>query len=318
LNTTPLRFAIIGSGRMGRVHLAAFSRAQSGVPVAIVDPEVEPRRTAEAGGLRAYASAEELLEDNAVDGVVIAAPTRFHAGLVTTFANAKVPMLCEKPCGLSSSETAAAAQVAADNGVPLQVGFWMRFVPELKELRARIESGALGDILSISCWMWDAAPPSRDYLAASGGIALDMGVHEIDRARWLLGQEFESVQAVAAMARKPREFEDEPLAAQVLGALSGGATAAISLGRKFPHGDCAWSEIMGTKGHVRSTFLWGKDGDRVFEDAVLAQAEAFAEAVRLGDVTEGAATGADAVKTVRTAEQIREELRVSANAAGPT
>ena len=185
----------------------------------------------------------------------------------------------------------------------------MRFVPELVELRARVQAGELGDVLSISSWMWDAAPPARDYLATSGGMALDMGVHEIDRTRWLLGQEFESVWAVAATASEPSEFEDEPLAAQIVGALSGGATAAISLGRQFPHGDCAWSEIMGTRGHARSTFLWGGDGDRVFAEAVRAQAEAFAEAVKTGTVRDGAATGADAVRTVQTAEQIREELR---------
>jgi myo-inositol 2-dehydrogenase/D-chiro-inositol 1-dehydrogenase len=282
----------------------------------MVDPEAEPRRAAEARGLRAYASAEELLEADTIDGVVIAAPTRFHASLVATFANAKLPMLCEKPCGLSSAETATAAQAAADAGVPLQIGFWMRFVPELQELRARVQSGALGEILSIFCWMWDAAPPSREYLEGSGGMAIDMGVHEIDRARWLLGQEFESVRAVAAMALEPREFEDEPIAAQAVGALSGGATAAISLGRRFPHGDCAWSEIMGTKDHARSTFLWGKDGEQVFEDAVLTQAEAFGETIRTGNVIEGAATGADAVKTVRAAEQIREELRAWAHAGG--
>src|SRR5437588_6941374 len=109
---------------MGRVHLGAFSRARSGVPVAIVDPEAEPRRAAEARGLRAYASAEELLEADTIDGVVIAAPTRLHASLVTTFAEANMPMLCEKPCGLSSSETAAAAEAAARAGVPLQIGFW--------------------------------------------------------------------------------------------------------------------------------------------------------------------------------------------------
>jgi myo-inositol 2-dehydrogenase/D-chiro-inositol 1-dehydrogenase len=302
---------------MGRVHLDAFSRARSAEPVAIVDPEVELRRAAEARGLRAYTTAEELLDAGGFDGVILAAPTRFHASLVTTFAEAEVPMLCEKPCGLSSAETAAAAEAAAQADVPLQIGFWMRFVPELLELRALVEARELGDVISISCSMWDAARPSREYLAGSGGIALDMGVHEIDRARWLLGQEFESVWAVAALPSGPSEFEDEPVAAQIVGALSGGATAAISLGRQFPHGDCAWSEIMGTKGHVCSKFLWGDDGDRVFAEAVVAQAEAFVQAIKTGSVRDGAATGADAVSTVRTAERIREELRAWSRARTP-
>jgi predicted dehydrogenase len=185
----------------------------------------------------------------------------------------------------------------------------MRFVPELAELRRRIQSGGLGDVLSVACWMWDAEPPSREYLRTSGGMALDMGVHEIDRTRWLVGQDFEYIAAVAAQPTGAAEFVDEPAAAQVIGSLSGGATASISLGRRFERGDCAWSEVMGTNGYARSTFLWGEEGQHVLAEAVHAQAEVFAQSVRTGAVLDGAASAENAINTVTTAERVREALR---------
>ncbi len=80
----------------------------------------------------------------------------------------------------------------------LQVGYWRRFVPELRQLRDRVAAGELGQICQVSCMQWDAELPSEQFRAHSGGIAVDMGVHEFDEVRWLLGQEFRWVTATAA------------------------------------------------------------------------------------------------------------------------
>jgi len=82
--------------------------------------------------------------------------------------------------------------------------------------------------------------------------------------------------------------------------LDDGCTGLVSLGRMFPHGDCCWLELMGTSGHVRARFMWGEGGVRVFEDALVAQAEAFAAAVRGGPPT--GATGEDAVRAIEAAD----------------
>jgi myo-inositol 2-dehydrogenase/D-chiro-inositol 1-dehydrogenase len=196
--------------------------------------------------------------------------------------------------------------------VVFQVGYWRRFVPQLRELRTRIEAGELGQIYQLSCMQWDQEPPSASFRAGCGGIAIDMGVHEIDEIRWLLGEQFEWVVAIAA-GRLPPEAASaaDPDAAVVLAKLSGGTAATISLGRRFPHADSCWLELWGTRGYERVPFMWDADvwsdeSDEVFVGAMRAQAEAFARAVR-GGPCEGA-SGDDAVAALTVAAQVAESL----------
>jgi myo-inositol 2-dehydrogenase/D-chiro-inositol 1-dehydrogenase len=221
-------------------------------------------------------------------------------------------VLCEKPVGISPEEAARARDAASQADVVLQVGYWRRFVPQLQELRARIEAGDLGEIYQLSCMQWDQEPPSASFRGDSGGIAIDMGVHEIDQIRWLLGQQIESVTALAAGALPPEATSAaDPDAAVVLARLSGASVATISLGRRFPHADSCWIELWGTRGYERVPFMWDADvwgdtSDEVFVGAMRAQAEAFARAVR-GGPREGAG-GDDAVAALTVAAQVAESL----------
>jgi len=280
-----MRIAVVGAGRMGSTHLRALERSSVEV-VAVVDPVV---------ATATYADVEELLGAGGFDAVLIAAPTDLHVSLVERFAAAGVPVLCEKPCGLTSADARRASAAAAQADVVLQIGYWRRFVPELVEVRERAAAGAFGELLAVGCWQWDGRPPSAEFRGRSGGILADMGVHELDQIRWLTGAEIvELTTAPAAL---------DPDALQGIARLSTDATATISLGRWFPHGDCCWLELMGTRGHVRSEFVWGEAGERVFLDALAAQAEAFAEAVAGG--AQRGATGDDAVRALEAVELAR-------------
>jgi myo-inositol 2-dehydrogenase/D-chiro-inositol 1-dehydrogenase len=267
---------------MGSTHLRALASTSLDV-VAVVDP---------VAGSATYADAEELLDAGGFEGVLIAAPTDLHVGLVERFAAARVPVLCEKPCGLTSGEARQAARAASEAGIVLQIGYWRRCVPELVALRERLAAGALGQLLTIGCWQWDGEPPSPAFRGRSGGILVDMGVHELDQIRWLSGADIVEL-TTAPSAR-------DPDALQALALLSTGATATISLGRRFPYGDCCWVEAMGADGHVRSEFMWGESGERVFLAALAAQAEAFAEAVGGGE--QRGASGEDAVRALEAVE----------------
>ena len=164
-----------------------------------------------------YESVQELLESASLDGVLIAAPTDQHPELVAIFAAARIPMLCEKPVGISPEDAERATRAAADAGVLLQVGYWRRFVPELRQLREQIAAGELGQISLISCMQWDSELPSEQFRSHAGGIMVDMGVHEFDQVRWLLGDEFESIVAVpAGPSTQPRPATD-PDSAVLLG-----------------------------------------------------------------------------------------------------
>jgi myo-inositol 2-dehydrogenase/D-chiro-inositol 1-dehydrogenase len=297
-----LRLAVIGAGRMGSVHLDALRNARVAEAVAVVEPVAAAREAAGARGLQTYAEVDALLEAGGFDAVLIAAPSDLHVELVGRFAAAGIPVLCEKPCGLRADETRAAAAAAATAGVLLQVGYWRRFVPALVALRERLRAGELGQVSRVACWQWDGEPPPDAFRARSGGIAIDMGVHELDQTRWLTGQEIDELDAAPANVSSAPPVDGDPDSVEAIARLSGGSVAAISLGRRFPHGDCCWVEVMGTRGFERVEFMWGDAGENVFRDAMTAQADAFAEAV-LGGPARGASAD-DAVAALDAAERM--------------
>jgi myo-inositol 2-dehydrogenase / D-chiro-inositol 1-dehydrogenase len=294
---------------MGSVHLGALRRAAGVRLVGAVEPFEPARASAAQNGITTYESVEELLASAALDGVVIAAPSDQHAELVARFAEAGVDVLCEKPVGVSVEQAQEAAVAAACGQILLQVGYWRRFVPELQALRGRIAAGGLGEIIQLCCYQWDHELPTEAFRSHSGGIAVDMGVHEFDQARWLLGQEFDQVRATAAGA-SPERDSDDPDNATILASMSGGSAVVVSLGRRFPCEDSCWLEVWGTDGHERLEFMWDSDGQRVFEDAIVRQVETFARALG-GAPPEGAGAG-DAVAALTVARWSAKALAASA------
>jgi myo-inositol 2-dehydrogenase/D-chiro-inositol 1-dehydrogenase len=276
-------------------------------PIAVIEPAAPIREQLAGEGWSVFQTAEQFLETSQTDGALIAAPSDQHTELVRTFVAAGVPVLCEKPVGVRAADAAMAGDAAVASGTGLQVGYWRRFVPELRVLRERIALGELGDIYQLSCMQWDEQPPSPEFRLHSGGIIIDMGVHELDQARWLLGQEFTWLEAVPAGPGPGESFSaSDPDGAVILARLSGGAAVNVSLGRRFPDADSCWVEVWGSAGYERIPFMWGKPGQQVFLDAMVAQAEAFGRFVRTGR-PEGAGWG-DAVAALTAAERATASL----------
>ena len=185
----PFRIGLIGAGRMGRTHLRALAGSDVVKVTAIAEMSPAARETVAAPGLTLHESVTDMLDQAALDGVLIVAPTDQHGAIIAEVAARGLPILCEKPCGLTAAAARASAQTAAAAGVPLQVAYWRRFVPGLRQLHDRIAAGELGVIHLVTCYQWDERPPSPVFRAHSGGIAIDMGVHEFDQLRWLTGQD---------------------------------------------------------------------------------------------------------------------------------
>ena len=307
-----VRVALIGAGRMGRAHLRALREASRAEVAAVVDPVDGVREELGAQGLRTFAHVDELLAAGGVDAAIVAAPSDLHLELVSVLVGAGLPVLCEKPCGLRSEETAQAVRIAAGAGVLLQIGYWRRFVPALVALRERIAAGALGEPAQIWSWQWDERPPSPAFRARSGGILLDMGVHEFDQIRWLTGQEVTDVSALAADVTSEEPVPGDPESVAAVAELSGGAVATVSLGRRLSVCEGCWVEVVGTEGYARELFVWGDDGPGVIHAAVVTQLEAFAAAV-CGAPQQGA-TGEDALRAIETAERAAESLAARAHA----
>ena len=279
------RLGLIGAGRMGRTHLRALADSARVAVTAVAEPSAGARAAVAGSGRAVFADVAQLLKAGGVDGVLITAPSDLHVELVMQVAAARLPILCEKPGGLSSDGIRQAQQVAERQGVPVQIAYWRRYVPALGALRRRIEAGELGEIHLVASFQWDGQPPSSEFRAHSGGIFRDMGVHEFDQIRWLTGQEFGDLWAVSSPLTEEVGAWEDVDSAQAIGELSGGASAIVSLGRYFPGGDMARVEVFGTRDAVRSDFLDPKDGERAQLDALVRQAEAFAAFATGGPLT---------------------------------
>jgi myo-inositol 2-dehydrogenase/D-chiro-inositol 1-dehydrogenase len=304
----PFRLGLIGAGRMGRTHLRALAGSEQVAVTAIAEMSAAAReavpREGAAPGLTLHASVAEMLDAAAVDGVLIVAPTDQHGAIIAEVAARGLPILCEKPCGLTAAAARASAQTAAVAGVPLQVAYWRRFVPALRRLHDRIAAGELGVIHLVTCYQWDEQPPSVAFRAHSGGIAIDMGVHEFDQLRWLTGQDISGLAAVAS-GQAPDGIADVD-GAQVIATLSGGGCGFISLGRYYPAGDAVWAEAFGTLGSERCDVIDPAEGERAQLEALRRQAESFAE-FAAGAPCAGA-TADDAVAALTAAEQVTEAI----------
>lgn len=297
---TAFRFGLVGAGRMGRNHLHALAASETVRITAIAEPSEVARSGLDGGSATVHPDLESMLEGGGIDAALVCVPSDQHLATVQRLIAAELPILCEKPVGVTTLEAREAATLTATSGIPFQVGFWRRFVPELGQLRRRIEAGELGGIYSVACYQWDGAPPGSYFRAHSGGIFVDMGVHEFDQVRWLTGQDIGAITAVASrVAEEP--LPGDPESAQAIAEMSDGTTALISLGRRFPLGDVCKVEVFGTKDAQECRFLWPPTADDTFFAALRAQAESFARHVH-GQPLEGA-NGVDAAAALEAAER---------------
>jgi len=280
---------------MGRTHLRALAGSDRVKVTAVAEMSAAARQA--VAGPDLYENTAAMLDHAALDGVLIAAPTDQHGAIIAEVAARGLPILCEKPCGL----TAAQARASARAGVPLQVAYWRRFVPGLRQLHDRIAAGELGVIHLVTCYQWDERPPSPVFRAHSGGVAIDMGVHEFDQLRWLTGQDIGGLSAVAS-GSAPDGIADVD-GAQVILTLTGGATGFVSLGRYHPVGDIVWAEVFGTRGHERCDVIDPAEGEAAQLEALRRQADSFAAYAAGQGPCEGA-TADDAIAALAAAEQV--------------
>jgi myo-inositol 2-dehydrogenase/D-chiro-inositol 1-dehydrogenase len=311
----PARLAVIGVGRIGAQHAAAIASSPRLQLAAVVDPNPAALASVSTPGASAFADLDALLAAGGIDAAIVAAPSARHVALVTRLLSAGVPVLCEKPCGLRSTDVLQLAELADRAGVPLHVGYWRRFVPALRELRAQIVAGGLGEIAMLVAVQWDGQPPAPEFRdpASSGGIAVDMGVHDFDMVRWLTGQELGAVTGFASDVTWADPVAGDPETVNLVVRMSRGATAVVSLARRHPPGDLCRVEVIGGEGFAVTPYLQPADADAVMLSALRAQAEALADAIAGTPVL--SASVIDASAALRAAEQAGAVL--AAQAAGP-
>jgi len=190
-----LSIAVIGAGRIGNIHarnIAAHGRADL-AGVVDVDAAAATRLAGECG-----TRAISLEEAFAADAVLIGSPTPTHADYIERAAAGGRAIFCEKPIDLALDRVRACLAAVRRSGVVLMVGFNRRFDPHFGALKRRIDAGEIGALELLTIISRDPAPPPPAYVATSGGLFRDMMIHDLDMARFLLGEEPVEVHAAAS------------------------------------------------------------------------------------------------------------------------
>lgn len=303
-----LRIALVGAGRMGREHLAALASSTEVRITDVVDPDAVALRGLDGAGLRRHTCVAELLAGSTPDAVLVASPTPSHHGIVRDVVEAGLPVLCEKPAAMRVAELDALCRQAAAYDVPVRVGYWRRHVPALRDLRDRLRRDELGPVYTVLASQWDEAPPPAAFRGTSGGIVVDMGVHEIDQICWLMDDDVVEVRAATAGHVEDSKVTTDADAAVIVLRMRRGAVGVVRLGRYHQDGDMVDAEVHGVRGHVRVPVL-GPGAGPTFHEALRRQAASFADAVR--GRSSACADLLDARRALRVATVAEEAIRTA-------
>jgi myo-inositol 2-dehydrogenase / D-chiro-inositol 1-dehydrogenase len=220
-----LRIAVLGFGRIGRMHASNIAAHPQAALAGVFDAhEAAADEVAERLGVRKFPSVAAVFASSEVDAVLIATSTPTHADLVEQAVAAGKPVLCEKPIDLSFARVEACAQKIAGAATPVMLGFVRRFDAGHRAVRDAVHAGAIGDLHQVVITSRDPGMAPTAYIEASGGIFRDMTIHDFDMARFVLGEEPTEVTAVGSRLVDPElmaRYEDWDTVSVVLKAPSG-------------------------------------------------------------------------------------------------
>jgi len=199
------RIGVIGCGRIGRMHASLLAREVPGFVVAAVADAVPAAAEGVSAAIGApVRSIEELLASEDVDTVAICTSTDTHVDLIIAAAQAGKAIFCEKPVSLDLEQVDRALGAVEEAGVPFMIGFNRRFDPGHKSVRDRVADGSVGDLHVLRITSRDPAAPPPEYVAVSGGIFLDMVIHDFDMAHYVVQSPVAEVFARGAVRVDPR------------------------------------------------------------------------------------------------------------------
>lgn len=249
-----IKVAVIGVGRIGRMHarnIKYFILNANLVAVADVSWEAARSCAHELKVARAEKDYHVLLEDPSIDAVVICTSTDTHAQIIKEAAEAQKHIFCEKPIALTLEEINSVLEVIKSTGVKFQVGFQRRFDVNFRTARELIQKGEIGVPHVLKITSRDAAPPPPGYIKGSGGMFLDMTIHDFDMARYLLNEEIEEVFATGSVLIDPKIGELGDIDTAVINLrFESGALGVIDNSRRAIYGYDQRVEVLGSKGMI--------------------------------------------------------------------
>lgn len=315
--------ALFGAGRIGAMH-ADILHSLPEVNLKYLSDPVSAAADAVAGKVGAeVVEIDHALNDPETDAVLIASSTATHADLIERSARAGKAIFCEKPIHLDSGRVRECLAVVQETGARLTIGFNRRFDPHFVAFKAQLDAGAIGELEVLSITSRDPAPPPISYIEVSGGIFRDMMIHDLDLARWFLGEEPTEVMAQGSCLIEPAigEAGDYDTALVTLRTASG-RLCQINNSRRAVYGYDQRLEAHGSNGMLRAgnpadtTLDWtDKDGTRSdaigyffierYAAAYRSELEVFIDGVRRGSL-DRSPTGDDGLRALILADAATE------------
>lgn len=248
-----LRICLFGAGRIGRIHAENLAVHPEAHLAYVVDVDARA-----AGDLASRTGAEAVdadtaLADGSLAAMVIASSTDTHLPLIEAAARTGLAVFCEKPLDLDAGRARRAVLLAEEAGIRLHLGFNRRYDPGFRRIREEIAAGRIGRVEVVTITSRDPAPPSLEYIRRSGGLLRDMTIHDLDMARWLMGEEPVSVFASGSCLVDPSigAAGDIDTVVVVL-RTAGGALCQITNSRRCRYGYDQRIEVFGAEGMLRA------------------------------------------------------------------
>ncbi|MBI4923326.1 MAG: inositol 2-dehydrogenase [Devosia nanyangense] len=250
-----LRVAVLGCGRIGRMHarnVAAHPRASLAAVYDIHRPSAE--EVAKALGVKAAETPQAIFSSPDIDAVLVATSTETHSDYIEQAVAAGKPVLCEKPIDLSLARVNRCAEAIKGSKVPVQIGFNRRFDPGHRALWKSVRAGDIGDLHQVIITSRDPAMPPRSYYEVAGGLFRDMTIHDFDLARFMLGEEPVDVFAIAGRQIDPAMMNElgDSDSAMVIMRTASGRQCHINNHRQAVYGYDQRVECQGTAGMALS------------------------------------------------------------------
>lgn len=251
-----LKVGVIGAGRIGKLHTENIVKQFRNVEVKAVADVFADKITgwAKSFGINeVYADYHQILNDPEIDAVLICSSTDTHSPITIEAAKAGKHIFCEKPIDYDIDRIHAALEAVEKAGVKFQVGFNRRYDPNFKKVRDMVQEGKAGDVHIVKVTSRDPEPPALDYVKVSGGMFLDMTIHDFDMVRYLSGSEVVEVYANAAVLVDPAigEAGDVDTALITL-KFKNGAVGVIDNSRKAVYGYDQRVEVFGSRGSLEA------------------------------------------------------------------
>ncbi|MDU4695666.1 MAG: inositol 2-dehydrogenase [Paenibacillus sp.] len=247
-----VRIGVIGAGRIGKIHVDNLLKLPQAEILAISDlyADVDLEEWAQVRGIPIVTTdSDAVIHHPDIDAVFICSSTDSHVPLIKSAARNGKHIFCEKPISMDFRQTKEALEEVRRAGVKLQVGFNRRFDHNFRRIREHVESGAIGDVQLIKITSRDPSPPPESYVAVSGGIFMDMMIHDFDMARYLSGSEVEEVFAQGGVLIDPAfaKYDDVDTAIVTL-RFANGALGVIDCSRQAAYGYDQRAEAFGSLG----------------------------------------------------------------------